>query len=125
MQDSRATAFSTHRAAVNGVELSYLREGEGGFPLLLVHGWPETRRIWWRNVAQLAKAGFEVIAPDLRGFGDSGLAPDERNDAAAHARDMQGLLAELGHERCVACAGDLGGVVAQTCRCASTPWSTG
>ena len=98
---------------MNGVDLAFQREGEGGYPLLLIHGWPETRRIWRRNVEPLAEAGFEVIAPDLRGFGDSGLAPDDRYDAAAHARDMEALLRELGHERCVACAGDLGGVVAQ------------
>jgi len=106
--------FSTHRATFDGVEIAYLREGAGGYPLLLLHGWPETRRIWWRNVEPLAEAGFEVIAPDLRGFGDSGLAPDDRYDAAAHARDMESLIrGELGHERCVVCAGDLGGVVAQ------------
>ena len=70
--------FAVHRAEVRpGVETAYLREGVGGYPLLLVHGWPETKRIWWRNVAPLAEAGFEVIVPDLRGFGDSGLAPDE------------------------------------------------
>ncbi len=95
------------------MEIAFEHEGEGGYPLLLIHGWPETRRIWQRNVEPLAEAGFEVIAPDLRGFGDSGLAPDDRYDAAAHARDMEGLLRELGHERCVVCAGDLGGVVAQ------------
>ena len=55
-----------------------------------------------------------MIAPDLRGFGDSGLAPDDRYDAAAHARDMEALVRdELGHERVMVCAGDLGGVVAQ------------
>lgn len=96
-----------------GVSIAYERAGEGGFPLLLIHGWPETRRIWARNVAPLAEAGFEVIAPDLRGFGDSALAPDDRYDAAVHARDMEALLRELGHERCVVSAGDLGGVVAQ------------
>ena len=106
-------AVARSRATVNGVEIAFEREGEGGYPLLLIHGWPETRRIWQRNVQPLAEAGFEVIAPDLRGFGDSGLAPDDRYDAAAHARDMEALLRELGHERCVACAGDLGGVVAQ------------
>jgi pimeloyl-ACP methyl ester carboxylesterase len=106
--------FAAHRTTVNGTELAYAREGVGGCPLLLVHGWPETRRIWWRNVAPLAEAGFEVIAPDLRGFGDSGLAPDERYDVAAHARDMAALVRdELGHSRCVVCAGDLGGLVAQ------------
>jgi pimeloyl-ACP methyl ester carboxylesterase len=99
---------------VNGVEIAFEREGAGGYPLLLIHGWPETRRIWQRNVGPLAQAGFEVIAPDLRGFGDSGLAPDDRYDAAAHARDMEALVrGELGHGRCVVCAGDLGGVVAQ------------
>jgi pimeloyl-ACP methyl ester carboxylesterase len=102
------------RATVNGVEIALERGGAGGYPLLLIHGWPETRRIWQRNVGPLAEAGFEVIAPDLRGFGDSGLAPDDRYDAAAHARDMEALVrGELGHERCVVCAGDLGGVVAQ------------
>ena len=93
--------------------LAYDRAGEGGKPLLLIHGWPETRRIWERNVEPLAAAGFEVIAPDLRGFGDSPLAPDDRYDVAAHSQDMADLLGELGHERVVACAGDLGGVVAQ------------
>jgi pimeloyl-ACP methyl ester carboxylesterase len=93
--------------------IAFDRVGEGGYPLLLIHGWPETRRIWARNVAPLAEAGFEVIAPDLRGFGDSDLAPDDRYDAAAHARDMEGLLRDLGHDRCVVAAGDLGGVVAQ------------
>ncbi len=93
--------------------LAYDRAGEGGKPLLLIHGWPETRRIWERNVEPLAAAGFEVIAPDLRGFGDSPLAPDDRYDVAAHSQDMADLLGGLGHEHVVACAGDLGGVIAQ------------
>jgi pimeloyl-ACP methyl ester carboxylesterase len=93
--------------------LAYDHAGQGGKPLLLIHGWPETRRIWERNVEPLAAAGFEVIAPDLRGFGDSPLAPDDRYDPAAHSADMAELVRELGHERIVVCAGDLGGVVAQ------------
>ena len=79
-----------------------MRAGAGGFPLLLLHGWPETKRIWWRNIEPLAAAGFEVIVPDLRGFGDSGLAPDGFYDPAAHARDLHALVHDvLGHERCV------------------------
>jgi pimeloyl-ACP methyl ester carboxylesterase len=106
--------FEVHRAHVRGVELAYLREGVGGFPLLLVHGWPETKRIWWRNVRPLADAGFEVIVPDLRGFGDSGAAADGFYDVAAESRDLEALVREvLGHSRIVTCAGDLGGVVAQ------------
>jgi pimeloyl-ACP methyl ester carboxylesterase len=67
-----------------------------------------------RNVRPLADAGFEVIVPDLRGFGGSGLAPDDAYDIATQARDMEALVrGELCHERCIACGGDLGGVVAQ------------
>lgn len=94
----------------DGLELAFVRAGVGGYPLLLVHGWPETKRIWWRNIEPLAAAGFEVIAPDLRGFGDSGLAGDGFYDLAAHARDLHALVHEvLGHERCAAAGGDLGG----------------
>ena len=109
-----ASAFQVHRVALEHAEVAYLREGAGGRPLLLIHGWPETMRIWWRNVEPLAAAGFEVIVPDLRGFGESSLASDDRYDAAAHARDMEALVrGELGHQRVTVCAGDLGGVVAQ------------
>jgi pimeloyl-ACP methyl ester carboxylesterase len=69
---------------VTPTTLAFDHHGRGGKPLLLVHGWPETRRIWERNVAPLAAAGFEVIAPDLRGFGASPLAPDDRYEVAAH-----------------------------------------
>jgi pimeloyl-ACP methyl ester carboxylesterase len=108
-------AFPLERAKVrDGLELAFVRAGEGGYPLLLIHGWPETKRIWWRNIGPLAAAGFEVIVPDLRGFGDSGLAPDHFYDLAAHARDLHALVHDvLGHERCAAAAGDLGGAVLQ------------
>ncbi len=107
-------AYEVRRAQVRGVDLAFLREGEGGFPLVLLHGWPETMRIWWRNVRVLADAGFEVIVPDLRGFGESGPAPDDFYDVAAQARDVEALVrGELGHERVVACGGDLGGVLVQ------------
>jgi len=107
--------FAVERATVReGAEIAYVREGAGGLPLLLLHGWPETKRIWWRNIEPLARAGFEVIAPDLRGFGDSGLAPDGFYDPASHARDVHALITEvLGHDRCVAAGGDVGGVVIQ------------
>ena len=109
------SAFPIERARVReGVDLAYVRAGTGGYPLVLVHGWPETMRIWWRNIGPLADAGFEVIVPDLRGFGASGLAPDGAYDLAAHARDLHALIHDvLGHERCCAAGGDLGGGVIQ------------
>jgi pimeloyl-ACP methyl ester carboxylesterase len=55
-----------------------------------------------------------VIVPDLRGFGDSDVAPDGCYDLAAHARDVHALAHDvLGHERCAAAGGDVGGAVIQ------------
>jgi pimeloyl-ACP methyl ester carboxylesterase len=107
-------AFRVHRSVVrDGVALAYLREGQGGFPLLLLHGYPETKRIWWRNVRPLAAAGFEVIAPDFRGHGESDLSPGDAYDLAVYSRDVHALVRRvLGHARCAVAAGDVGGAVA-------------
>lgn len=107
-------AFPTYRDRVrDGVSLAYLREGAGGIPLLLLHGYPETKRIWWRNVGPLAAAGFEVIAPDLRGQGESDLSPGDVYDLAVYSRDVHALVNDvLGHARCAVVAGDVGGAVA-------------
>jgi pimeloyl-ACP methyl ester carboxylesterase len=96
-----------------GFKQAFVREGAGGVPLLLVHGWPETKRIWWRNIEPLAAAGFEVIVPDLRGFGESDVAPDGFGDVPAHSRDLDALVRSLGHQRVVVAGGDLGGPVIQ------------
>ncbi len=106
-------AFAVHRAQVaEGIALAYLREGAGGYPLLLVHGYPETKRIWWRNVKPLAEAGYEVIVPDLRGYGDSDLSEKDEYDLVLYSRDLYALVHDvLGHERCGLLAGDVGGVV--------------
>ncbi len=101
-----------------------VRDGAGGFPLLLVHGWPETKRIWWRNVTPLAAAGFEVIVPDLRGFGDSAVAPDGAYDLAAHARDIHAPVHDrLGHSRCVAPAVTSEAPSCRISGCASGRWA--
>jgi pimeloyl-ACP methyl ester carboxylesterase len=108
------SAFAVHRATVReGVELAYVHEGVGGVPLLLLHGWPESMRIWWRVIRPLADAGFEAIVPDLRGFGQTGPMADGFYDYAAFSHDLAGLLQHLGHESCVAAGGDVGGGVIQ------------
>src|SRR5438105_13813202 len=90
-----ANAFEIHRMVVRAaVGLAYVREGVGGVPLVLLHGWPSTKRIFWRNIAPLAQAGFEVIVPDQRGFGDSP-APAKFVDMAASSRDVHALLTKL------------------------------
>lgn len=93
--------------------MSFAHEGIGGAPLLLIHGYPETKRIWWRNIEALAAAGFEVIAPDLRGVGDSDVPPDDQLDIVTFSRDLHALVHDrLGHPSCVIAASDIGGVVA-------------
>lgn len=108
-----ADAFTIHRHEVrDGISLAYVREGIGGYPLLLVHGYPETKRIWWRNIVPLVEAGYEVIVPDLRGFGDSDLSDEDEYDIAIYSRDLEALVRDVcGHERIGAVGGDVGGAV--------------
>jgi len=107
-----AARFRVRAESPRGFRQVTVDEGQGA-PLLLVHGWPETKRIWWRNVAPLAAAGFRVLAPDLRGFGESEVAPDGWNDVPSHSRDLAALLDALGVHRVVLVGGDLGGAVIQ------------
>ena len=51
------------REVADGLELAFVRAGEGGYPLLLVHGWPETKRIWWRNIEPLARGRLRGDRP--------------------------------------------------------------
>jgi pimeloyl-ACP methyl ester carboxylesterase len=106
-------AFAVQRTPVDGeLELAFVREGVGGYPLLLVHGYPETKRIWWRNIEPLVRAGYEVIVPDLRGYGDSDLSEKDAYDLALYSRDLHTLVHDvLGHEHCGLLGGDVGGVV--------------
>jgi len=106
--------FATHTSTARGFALRYVREGVGGVPLLLVHGWPETKRLYWRVIEPLAAAGFEVIVPDLRGFGESDVGPDHLHDTVASSRDLHALVHDdLGHQRVVIGGGDFGGAIVQ------------
>jgi len=58
------------RVEVDGVGIEYQVTGEGP-PVLLLHGFPDTGRLWRHQVPSLAEAGFQVIVPDLRGYGRS------------------------------------------------------
>ncbi len=106
--------FHIETTSVRGFSQAFVHEGVGGKPLLLVHGWPETKRIWWRNIAPLAAAGFEVMVPDLRGFGDSDVGPDGFHDVPSHSRDLYALVHDhLRNEHVAVAGGDLGGPVIQ------------
>lgn len=110
-----ANEFRTQYATVGpNIDLAYVREGVGGLPLLLVHGWPGSKRLWWRNIGPLARAGFEVIVPDQRGFGESSVpAKGHYPDIVTSANDLQVLLEQLGHDRAVLVGGDFGSGIVQ------------
>ena len=61
--------FSHHTASVNGIQMHYVIGGQGD-PVVLLHGWPETWYEWHKVMPALAK-NYTVIAPDLRGLGDT------------------------------------------------------
>ncbi len=111
--DIDPTRFETHWHGARGFRQAYVHEGVGGAPVLLVHGWPETKRIWWRVIEPLAAAGFEVIVPDLRGFGESEVSPDGFGDVASSSHDLLALLNHLGHESAMLVGGDFGGPIIQ------------
>ena len=84
------------RIEVDGVGIEFEVHGAGR-PAVLLHGFPDTGRLWRHQVPALAEAGFRVIVPDLRGFGRSD--KPEAVDAYSIpllAGDVMAVLAELG-----------------------------
>ena len=87
-----------HHLLVNGVQIHVARLKGGTRPLLLLHGWPEFWLTWLPVMQRLAAQGYDVIAPDLRGFGDSDkpdAGPSDKAGADVHAEDMLALLDAL------------------------------
>jgi pimeloyl-ACP methyl ester carboxylesterase len=104
-----------HRQAdANGIRIHYVRHGSG-FPLVLLHGWPEFWYTWRKNILVLAEE-FDVVAPDLRGFGDtdkSGLPDPPKELLGGFVEDLRGLADSLGFERFGVVSHDVGAYVAQ------------
>jgi len=92
-----------------------LEMGGDGPPLLLLHGYPQTRACWHRVAPALAER-FTVVAADLRGYGDSSKPPGGGDHAAYSKRtmaaDMLAVMRALGHERFSVAGHDRGGRVA-------------
>jgi pimeloyl-ACP methyl ester carboxylesterase len=94
MGEGRVPAgFTEQRARVGEVNLNYVRGGDGP-PLVLLHGYPQCWHMWRHLLPELGRS-FEVVAPDLRGFGDSD-APAGGYDKKSVAADLHGLLTGLG-----------------------------
>jgi hypothetical protein len=76
--------------SVDGITVAYDDEG-GGEPLVLVHGHPFDRSMWRPQVEAFSRAGWRVIAPDLRGYGETTVVPGATT-METFARDLAGLL---------------------------------
>src|SRR5450756_1047973 len=94
----------------NGARFHVARTGQGR-PLVLLHGWPE---FWltWRPVMERLADRYQLIAPDLRGFGDSD-KPAGPFGAQDHAHDLVALFDALGLDRVGVVGHDVGGAVMQ------------
>ena len=110
--------FAQERVGVGDLELNVrhnLAAASGRPPLLLLHGFPQTHAMWHR-LALLIGGRFAIVAPDLRGYGDSDKpASDDMHVAyskRAMAADVVALMRTLGFDRFAVCGHDRGGRVA-------------
>ncbi|MFP3646432.1 alpha/beta fold hydrolase [Paraburkholderia sp. SIMBA_054] len=106
-------AFNHCFAEVNGIRMHYIDEGQGPLVILL-HGFPYLWYMWRRQIGVLAEAGFRVVVPDQRGFGQTD-RPDsiEAYDMSQSVGDMVGLMKALDEKTAVIVGHDLGAWVAQ------------
>jgi pimeloyl-ACP methyl ester carboxylesterase len=104
-----AQAPQSNFADIDGVRLHYLSAGKGD-PVVLLHGFAETSHMWLPLISELADR-FTVIAPDLRGFGQSA-APDDGYTKKAMAQDIHALVQSLGYNRIRLVGHDIGLMVA-------------
>jgi pimeloyl-ACP methyl ester carboxylesterase len=94
---------------VNGVRLHYLIAGKGN-PVILLHGYAENSHMWRPLMVELAKS-HTVMAPDLRGFGQSS-KPVTSYDKKTMAQDIHALALSLGYHREIIVGHDIGLMVA-------------
>lgn len=96
---------------VNGIELEVFEAGRenAGRPIVLCHGWPEHAFTWRHQMTALAGAGYHVIVPNQRGFGNSS-RPDDVSayDIEALAGDLVGLLDHFGYDDAIFVGHDWG-----------------
>ncbi|MGI5347291.1 alpha/beta fold hydrolase [Streptomyces sp. CA-250714] len=96
--------------SLDDVELTYRIVGEGQELVVLLHGWPQTGRCWRHVVGPLSRHRT-VVAPDLRGYGASGLA-ESGYDKRSVAADLSSLIHRLGYDSAVVMGHDRGARVA-------------
>ncbi|MFI0357779.1 alpha/beta hydrolase [Actinomadura sp. 9N407] len=99
----------SHRyARINGLDVHYVEQGEGPLVVLL-HGFPHTWFSWRHQIGRIADAGFRVVAPDMRGMGQTS-GPDDHHEYTVDriVGDLVGLLDHLGARQAVFSGLDFG-----------------
>ena len=98
----------------NGINMHYLEAGEGPLVLLL-HGFPELSFSWRHQISALADAGYRVVAPDQRGYGQTDRPENPEEYTLCHlVGDIVGLVDALGERRAAVIGHDWGAAVAWT-----------
>ncbi|MHC2565478.1 alpha/beta fold hydrolase [Bradyrhizobium liaoningense] len=115
VQPSRGSAMDAelypYRSLRAGdIRFVYYRMGSGGPPIILLHGWPQTSHAW-RRVAGPLSSAYDVVVPDLPGFGYTS-KPDAGFDKKTIARRLREFAHGLGLSRVALAGHDLGGHVA-------------
>ena len=107
--------FDVQRIQLPDIAINYASAGTGA-PILLLHGHPQTHVVWRKVAPRLVDAGYQVIAPDLRGYGDSDKPESDPSHFPYSKRVMAGdqiaLMKHLGHETFSVVGHDRGGRVA-------------
>ncbi len=99
--------FLTNKTAKEQVDIFYEDYGTGK-PVILIHGWPLSRKSWEQQVWKIVESGFRCISYDRRGFGISS-APWESYDYSALASDLNEIIEQLKLEDCTLVGFSMGG----------------
>ena len=112
-QESPVPGVSFRMIETNGISMRIAVAGDSGPLILMAHGWPESWYNWRHQITFFANAGYRVVAPDMRGYGQTD-APDAVSayDIVTLADDMVGILDVLGEEKAIMVGHDWGSIVA-------------
>ena len=110
IDNSEKIDYAHSKTIVNDILLHYVT-GAKGDPVVLLHGWPETWYEWRKIIPELIANNYTVIAPDMRGLGDSE-RPQTGYDTKTLAEDIYQLVKRLGYSKIYLVAHDWGGPVA-------------
>lgn len=109
------SGFETQTVRANGIAIHVATAGSGP-AVLLLHGHPQTHVVWRHVAPRLVRAGFRVVVPDLRGYGDSEKPASDPNHVSyskrVMAEDQVALMRKLGFENFSVVGHDRGGRVA-------------